>query len=395
VQVTRYPREQLGKDNLASYIESHRFDLPQSKLGNVGWTMAHPSERALLDKLRERGVPLSEYSGIKPYYGIKTGCNEAFLIDQATKDRLCCEDPRSAQVLKKYLRGRDVSRWSSPWDGNWMIFARRGVEIERYPAIKSHLERFRPQLEPRPRSFGGNDWLGRKPGAYKWYEIQDSVDYFPLFEAPKIVYQVIQSHPRYAIDGDGLYTNDKAFLLPTGAPWLLAVLNSPAMWWHNWRYLVHMIGEALTPAGDKMIHVPVPRPTDQQSDQANDTVQRIVDLTRNVNEAVAATLDVLRVEWAVDAPSQALSAFDSLASDAFVGEVKKRRRKDAGRLSPRALLELRKLFEAEAQSLIEKRAEILGLESVLADLVHAAWGLDAGDIAVLRETAPPRMPPGW
>ena len=120
-----------------------------------------------------------------------------------------------------------------------------------------------------------------------------------------------------------------------------------------------------------------------------------VNLVQILSDAVAATLDVLRVEWAVDAPGQALGAFDLLGSDSFVGEVKKRRRKDAGRLSSRALVELRGLFEADAPPLIEQRAEILGLERVLAGLVHAAWGLDAGDLATMRETAPPRMPPGF
>ncbi|MEJ7652622.1 MAG: hypothetical protein WKH64_04350 [Chloroflexia bacterium] len=61
------------------------------------------------------------------------------------------EDPRSAEIIKPYLRGQDVKRWSPEWQGLWMIFARRGIDIEAYPAIKRHLQ-YRDRLEPRPRA---------------------------------------------------------------------------------------------------------------------------------------------------------------------------------------------------------------------------------------------------
>jgi hypothetical protein len=395
VKVTRYPREQLGQEHLASYIESHCFELPQNKLGKAGWTLEHPRALTLLEKLRERGVPLSEYTGVKPYRGVLTGFNDAFLVDQATKERLCREDPRSAEILKKYLRGQDIARWSPKWDSKWMIFARRGVDIELYPAIKAHLEGFRTQLEPRPDSFVRENWPGRKPGSYKWYEIQDSVDYYPLFDKPKLIWKDISFHPAFSLDPFGYFTNDLCFIFPKPDLWLLAALNAPAMWAWLSRNTMHGKDEVLRLKSVYMSHAPIPQPNAEQADQAANAVQRIVDLTRSVTDSVAATLDVLRVEWAVDCPGEALGAFDALEGDAFVGEVKKRRRKEAGRLSPRALVALRKLFEAETPQLIAMRAEILVIERMLAGLVHAAWGLNAEDLAVLRETAPPRMPPGW
>ena len=124
VQVTLYPREELGKELLASYIEAHHFPLPQARLGGAGWTLEAQDVQALLEKLRGQGTPLCEYASIKPYYGLKTGCNEAFLIDQATKERLCQADPHSAEILKKYLRGQDVARWSPEWAGLWIVLLR-------------------------------------------------------------------------------------------------------------------------------------------------------------------------------------------------------------------------------------------------------------------------------
>ena len=66
---------------------------------------------------------------VKPYRGVLTGFNEAFLIDAATRDRLVAADPASAEIIKPYLRGQDVRRWEADWAGLWMIFARRGLDI--------------------------------------------------------------------------------------------------------------------------------------------------------------------------------------------------------------------------------------------------------------------------
>jgi hypothetical protein len=257
------------------------------------------------------------------------------------------------------------------------------------------LKQHRAALEPRPRDFKGKDWPGRKPGSYKWYEIQDAVDYFDLFERPKLVYQEIQFHPAYGLDRAGYFLNNKGFLLNSEDPWLVAALNSPAMWWHNWRYLVHLKDEALSPAGDKIVYVPIPRPNAQQLAATAPAVESIVELTRTSAEATAAVLDVLRVEYGVETPGQALGDFSNLGSDAFVHEVKKRRPKKGAALSPAGLKALRDLFEAETPKIVEKRARILDLERTIAAAVHEAYGLTAEDLELLRATQPPRMPPGW
>ena len=227
-----------------------------------------------------------------------------------------------------------------------------------------------------------------------WWELR-SCAYYELFDRPKLVYQEIQFHPAYGLDRTGYFLNNKGFLLENEDPWLVATLNSPAMWWHNWRYLVHLKDEALSPAGDKIVHVPIPRPNAQQLAATASAVESIVELTRSSAEATAAVLDLLRVEYNVETPGQALCDFSNLGSDAFVHEVKKRRPKKGAALSPAGLKGLRALFETEVPGIVEKRAQILGLERTIAAAVHEAYGLAADDLELLRATQPPRMPPGW
>ena len=378
VRVTQYPREELGKDLLASYVDEHAFSLSQEDLSNDGWTLEPPAARALLAKLRQNGVRLAEYAGTKPYRGVLTGCNEAFLVDRATKERLCREHPRSAEVLRKYLRGQDVDRWAPEWAGLWMIYAPWDFDIGSFPAIGKHLMEHRDALAARPEV---------KQDRFPWYAMSRyASDYVALFDTPKIVYQEIQFHPSYAMDREGLLLNNKAFLLSVDDPWLVAVLNSPAMWWHNWRFLVHLKDEALSPAGEKMVDVPIPRPTEAQRERAAADVARIVQLTRASRDSVRAVLDLLRMEYEVETPGQALEDFAALDSDAFVLEVRKRRPpaaqqkgKPRGRkpLSAPALRALRELHEMEATPIREVRASIATLERQIADQVHSAFGLTA------------------
>jgi TaqI-like C-terminal specificity domain len=198
-----------------------------------------------MGKMRTTGLALRDFIGTGPLYGVKTGCNEAFIVDTHTRDKLVAEHQSSADLLKKYLRGQDIDRWSSQWSGEWMIFTRRGVEIDCFPAIKKHLEKYRTQLEPKPKNWSGENWPGRASGSYKWFELQMPVEYWPAFERPKIVYPDITWRSSFSYDATNLYANNTIYFLPSGDFWLLAVLNSPIIWWYSWRAAQHTKDEAL------------------------------------------------------------------------------------------------------------------------------------------------------
>ena len=393
-QVCLFPREVLGQTQIATYVADHSYPVPTRRFTAQPWSLETADVDDLMRKIRYAGVPLTEFTGVKPYYGAKTGFNEAFVIDTQIKDQLLRDDPRSAEIIKPFLRGQDVKRWRPEWAGQWMIFTRRGIDIDGYPVIKQYLSQFRNQLEPKPRDWQGGRWAGRKPGPYKWYEIQDPVAYWQMFERPKIMYQVIQFHSQYAYDTTGVYTNDKGFFIPSSDYYLLAVLNSPLMWWHNWRFLPHMKDEALNPAGVLMETLPIAPPIDAQRTEAESAVTRLIALTQERRMATHDLLEWLRVEFAVESPGQRLAAFATLNDDTFVEEVRNRRPRAAGRLSPAALRDLRETFTQSAPQLRTLVTEAQGHERRSAELVNAAYGLTPADVDLLWRTAPPRMPLG-
>ncbi len=189
-----------------------------------------------------------------------------------------------------------------------------------------------------------------------------------------------------------MLTNNKGFFLSSADPWLIAVLNSPLMWWHNWRHLPHMKDEALSPVGVLMERLPIAPPTDEMREEAEESVRRLISLTDTEREARRDTLDWLRVEFGVGKPGQKLEAFAALDADPFVEEVRKRRPKGEARLTPASLRDLRSGYEEGAAPIREARAEATKLEIRLSDLVNEAYGLTDEEIRLLWSTAPPRMP---
>lgn len=345
-----------------------------------------------MEKIRSVGVPLAEYAGVKPYRGVLTGLNEAFLIDTATRERLVREDPRSAEIIKPYLRGQDIKRWSPDWQGLWMIFARRGIDIEAYPVIKRHLLQYRERLEPRPSDWGGDRWPGRKPGSYKWYEIQDTIDYWRLFEQPKIIWKDLSTYSEFCLESGGLFTNDLCFILPVENLWLLAVLNSPLMWFYLHRTAIHAINETLRLKNLYMEPLPIAPPSDTIRAEAEPMVQRLIEITKADQQARKDTLDWLRTEFDIEKPGQKLEDFAALDVEGFVAEVRKRRPRSARGLTPAGLSQLRAGYNEQATPVRERRAEAARLERRLSELVNAAYGLTAEEVELLWQTAPPRMP---
>ena len=214
--------------SLAEYHDEHKKPISRESLNPSGWQLVGDAETNLLAKLRENSIPLGEYVKGRIFYGIKTGYNEAFVIDQATKERLITEDPRSAEVIKPFLAGRDIKRYQQPVSDKYLIFTRRGIHIDDYPTVRNYLLQFKEKLIPRPLDWKGGEWKGRKPGPYKWYEIQDTVAYWQEFEKPKIIISAINKRGNYTLDLQSIFSNDKTTIIGVEDYFLLGLLNSKA-----------------------------------------------------------------------------------------------------------------------------------------------------------------------
>jgi len=196
--------------------------MPQSSLNQKGFTLGSGEVQALKAKIEARGVPLKLWD-ISINFGIKTGFNEAFIIDTATKEKLCQQDPKSAEIIKPILRGRDVRRYGYEWGNLWLINSHNGIKskgispinvVKNYPAIYQYLRQFEPQLIKRQDK--GDHWTNLRNCAY-----------LKEFEREKVIYSEIVRSPQFHFDDKSFYAEATSFFM-TGKnlKYILALLNS-------------------------------------------------------------------------------------------------------------------------------------------------------------------------
>ncbi len=387
-------REQLRVDNLSRQIAEQGFEIERSHLDAGAWHLERQSVLELMTKLRKAGKPLSEFANTTPYRGLLTGHNKAFLIDKAARDELIRDDPGCSKIIRPCVRGQDVRRWSPCSPSRWMIVLRSSADhdwpwsgageraeqvfAKVYPSIHRYMAQHKERLCKR-----------RDKGRF-WWELR-SCSYYDEFENPKILYQVIQYHPSFAFDDSSMFGNDKTFLLPSRDYYLLGVLNSPLMWWHNFRYLPHMKDEALTPQTFKMEVLPIAEPSDQLRALTEKAVSTLIDGTRELMEVQAKLLDWLRVEFDIEKPSKKLQSPVGLTSDEFIDEVKRGRGKRKS-LTSAKLQVLREEYSGAIEPRRTLAVEGLRLERQIGDWVNKAYGLTLDEVQLMWDTAPPRMP---
>lgn len=171
------------------------------------WCILSPIEQSIKRKIEAVGVPLKDWN-ISINYGIKTGCNEAFIIDGATKDALIAQDPKSAEIIRPILRGRDIKRYSYEFADKWLIATHNGtatqerINIEDYPAVKMHLDSYYAKIAKR-------EDQGDTP-----YNLRCCA-YWDDFSKPKIVYSETNDskNTKIAFDDSGYFTDKTCFVL--------------------------------------------------------------------------------------------------------------------------------------------------------------------------------------
>ena len=189
------------------------------------WSILSDIERSIKTKIEAIGTPLKDWD-IQINYGIKTGYNDAFIIDSSKRNEIldACqsedERQRTAEIIRPILRGRDIRRYGYDWAGLWLINTHNGIKdslerihIEDYPAIKQHLDYYWDKIESRADR-------GDTP-----YNLRNCA-YVDEFSKPKIVWGNLNARGSYAMAPENMFINAPACMIMPGSRYLLAVLNS-------------------------------------------------------------------------------------------------------------------------------------------------------------------------
>ena len=229
-----------SQTNLHQYLHKHGIEVDPHEYfdttGKQGWFLGSGAEFALKQKIESVGKPLKDWD-VKIYRGVLTGLNEAFIIDEEKKNELIAKDPKSAEIIKPILRGRDIKRYGYEFaelylinvhngykkeipllrggtEGDGVVFA---IDVNGYPAIKDHLDQFEPALSK------------RQDKGKTQYNLRNCA-YYEEFAKEKVVYSEIVREPQFYLDKSGEFFAEATTFLMTGEnlKFMCGVLNSKA-----------------------------------------------------------------------------------------------------------------------------------------------------------------------
>ena len=212
-------------DDISQYLTDNGATMEMPAKGKP-WAILSSAELNLKRKIEDIGKPLTDWD-INIYRGIITGSNEAFIIDEAKREELIAQDPKSAEIIKPLLRGRDIERYHAKQAGLYLLATGYDLDIPRdYPAIFNHLETLAKQMDSGIIKTKGKGLLNRDDQGENWWNLR-ACAYYSEFEKKKIVWQEMAKEGSFIIDKNKFYSLDTTRML-TGKnlPYLLGILNS-------------------------------------------------------------------------------------------------------------------------------------------------------------------------
>lgn len=191
------------------------------------WSILDPIKDRIKNKIEGKGIRLKDWP-LKIFRGVLTGYNEAFIINEERRKELIAEDKRSQEIIKPMLRGREIEAYVTKWDGGYLINSHNGVkalnlkpiDINKYPAIKNHLDLFISEISKRSDK-------GDTP-----YNLRNCA-YMEEFDKKKIVWAELSDKPKFTLDVDGFYPNKTLFfMVGANLKYLVSILNSSLILWY-------------------------------------------------------------------------------------------------------------------------------------------------------------------
>lgn len=215
---------------------------PTSFATSDSWVILSTLEQSIRAKINKNGTPLKQW-GIRINRGILTGYNEAFIISTEKKDELIAADPKSAEIIRPILRGRDIKRYKYSFAELWLIFVPWHFPLQddesitgsspkaekqfalNYPAVYKHLLSYKDQLSKRNKAETGI--------RYEWYALQRwGAKYWNDFFEQKIVWGNLCLSAQFAFAEEGYFVNAPSPMIVPGNKYILAVLNSRLGDWY-------------------------------------------------------------------------------------------------------------------------------------------------------------------
>jgi len=229
--ISEFFKEEIILKDFRFEIETRKKIIDTNDFNDEPWNFSNQSINKIFKKLFNNSSKIKDITSIDIKRGVTTGYDPAFIIDNEIAILL-----DNKKIIKPLLKGRDLKKYQTLISDKHLIFTKRGFDIETDLKLKTHLHQFYSKLKPK----SNNDIEGRKPGEYKWFEIQDNIAYYKNFDKDKIVWPLTADKWGFALDTEKHYLTSGGFMLISNdmpLQYILGILNSNLM-----RFLFTQIG---------------------------------------------------------------------------------------------------------------------------------------------------------
>jgi type I restriction-modification system DNA methylase subunit len=377
--------QRIYNGDFFSNIQANSYYYSSNHFTEREWIIKPVDIAVKLDKMSENGVELRSL-GVEINYGIKTGFNDAFYIDESVRERLISEDPKSAEVIEKMIRGRDIIPFGYS-TSEYLINTHNGqksksitpIDVDNFPAIKNHLTHYITALEKR----------GDK--GYTPYNLR-SCAYLDAFKKPKIIYPNMTSVFPFMYDESGVYTNQKCFILTTNDEnisllALTAIFNSSlCKLWINYN-CPELLGGTREISKVYFEKYPIPNVSILEKEMLEKMVIFRTNKTADFQIVTNKTNQYFSTQYNLEKLSGKLANWYELDFKDFIKELNKAIKAAKGNpLSKKDEFEWMELFEENKKKALDLKTQIDQTDKEIDRMVYELYGLTEEEIQIVENS---------
>lgn len=351
---------------------NNSFTMEQSRLDNGSWSFESQEILNLKDKIISKGSALKNLKGININYGIKTGFNEAFIIDETTKNDLINKDPKNEEIIKPLLKGKNLDKWKIDFDNIYLIVSKNGINIpDEYPVIYQYLKQWEDKLTKR---YDQGDF---------WYNLRNCT-YYDEFEKPKIVWQRVSKDLIFVNDNEKYYILDSSFVLTSknvDLTYLKVLLNSNVLKF-IFLNIGALLGKGFYLAGIYIEQLPIVIPSEREQKLLIDLATNIIEKNKGLKEEIDSFHKYLISDFKVTKINKKLTEYYNLTFDDLYKEVKKQYKQ----ITRQEKDKLEKEYILSIEIIEPLQKEIKSIDKEIDKLVYELYGLNDEEIKIIEKS---------
>ena len=369
--VIQIKKNYIEENNI--FINNH-YLMEQNRLDSNSFTFNSPDVLNLRDKILNQGTLIKDLD-VQINYGIKTGFNKAFIIDEKTKNKLISEDSKNKEIIKPLLRGRDIRKWSIRYQNLYLLYIPWNFNMQNYPSLNEYLQTYKKELSNRPEV---------KKVRYNWYCLSRyASDYVDLFEEEKLIYPELSSSLSMVYDDNKFYIDKTCFIITTSLniKYINALLNSNVL-----NFVFKLLGTPLGKSGFNLSKIyieqlPIIFTNTSTEKEIKELVDEIIILNNEINNEIINFKKYLK-EQNINSISNKLDDYYSLDSKKFINEIKKQHEI---LLSDTLINELIHKFKNSIKKISNLNSDLKLKEDKLNNIIYKIYNLNENEIKLIED----------